>query len=70
MKVWKVYIDYRQVTAFDDGRLDIEWTDENGWKKIVEDRLKSDDVRLGYVTKIYVKNPCGEIIEKHVLLRG
>ena len=70
MKVWKVYIDYRQRTAFDDGRLDIKWTDKNGWEKIVKDALDSCDACCGYIKEIYVKDPYGKIIEKHVLIKG
>lgn len=69
MKDWKVYIDYRQRTAFDDGRLDIKQTDEKGWKTIVNGKLDSCDVCCGYVKQIYVKNPEGKVIEKHILIR-
>ena len=70
MKNWKVYIDYRQRTAFDDGHLDIRWVDEKRWKTIVNDALNSCEACCGYIKQIYVKNPEGEVIEKHVLIKG
>tara|TARA_Y100000592_G_C5344388_1_gene255804 strand:+ start:290 stop:622 length:333 start_codon:yes stop_codon:yes gene_type:complete len=69
MKNWKVYIDYRQRTAFDDGRLDIRWVDEKRWKGIVNDALNSCEACCGYIKQIYVKNPEGKVIEKHTLIK-